>query len=190
MSDVKESTDTGTPPVKEEVPDLNSLLAEWKEEPKEEAKVDQTPPKLDPEKVRGALSYVEQLQQKDIRDQTDKALQQTVGNIIAATPDLEGVPPTLVRSFLHMKADESADLRAAWVARNEKPEMWKKMEAALAKEFSAEWSKVPQATVAKDRQAVQAAVRNLSSTPPRESPPDLNKMSMREIRALASGKAR
>lgn len=194
MTEVATETPNTAAPAVEATPatndDLTSLLKEWSvEEPKapEEPKEQ---PKLAPEKATQLLSYVEQLQQKELRETTEKSLEETVKNIIAASPDLEGMPPKMVRAFLHYKADESADLRAAWLNREAKPELWKRTQAALAKEIAAEWSQVPKATVAQDRAAVQAAVRNLSATQPREAPPDYSKMSLGELMRHARGKAK
>lgn len=169
--------------------DLASLLNEWKEQPVT-AEQPKEPPKIDLEKVKGAVSFVEQLQQREIQETTEKALGATVKNIIASSADLEGIPESFVRGVLHYKADTSAELRTAWLNREAKPELWKRTEAALAKEIAADWSKVPKATVAADRAAVQAAVRNISATPPREAPPDYSKMSLAELMRHARGKAK
>lgn len=193
MTEAQTTTDAPDAPKGAEVRepgggDLETLLKEWRAETQpnrtEPPKEVQQGPRFDPKEIEGALAYVRESRARDVAKQTDEAIRATVANIKKASEDLNAFPDELVESFLHMQGNKNSDFLNAFVNRSKAPEKWAQVEAQLARNLSEVVSKLPKASIAQDQAAVRAAVRNLSSKPSADAPPDYAKMNLAQLKAV------
>ena len=111
---------------------------------------------------------VVEFNEAEIRSKANETVKKAIEDSAKAVKgDLPDSAATLkqARAWLKDTADDDPRIQKAFVNREKDPQTWGKILTALNKEFAKE-SKRPDAAATEDRDAVTAAVRGSTSTPP------------------------
>lgn len=196
MSDENAEAQTAEPEAKE--PSLDELLNEWQDgDEKPEGQGDKKPAGEAPDKkterqepnerLDRALSYIEQQQQREIRESTTRDVTAAV-NTLREHEALSKVPDRLLRGALYDLAESDKRFLGAWQARDRDPKRFERLIRAAAEDLAAEFTQAPDEQLTEDREAARASVRSQSG-PARPAEPDLKSMSDDEIIDLTDREA-
>ena len=160
---------------------LDDLLKEFEdvqEPPKKEVKGEQKSDDVS-EDVKFIREWREQEESKRVRE----ALDQTVVALKDGIDCPVELPNTWWEGRLEVEARKDPRIAQAWLARDTKPDAWKKVQTHLKKQLESELS--VRRDLTDDRDAVAAAVRSASKAPQKESVAhDFDSMSDAEFRRL------
>lgn len=142
-------------------PDLNALLNEYdegvkQEEQQQEVKTDQ---------MQQVVNYVQDQQEKEVRQQTDKDLATAVDTIQGDLKDLN-IPNRAITGYLQQFAGDQRFLNA-YGNRHKNPAGWNTVLRAVGKEIKNDFAVDQKVTT--DRESLNAAVREQSTNAPAQA---------------------
>jgi hypothetical protein len=159
---------------------LDDLLKEFEsvQEPPKEAKGEQASGDISED-----VKWIRDLREQEESKRVQEAIVQTVEALKEGIDCPVELPLKWWRGRLEEEARENPRITQAWLARESKPDVWKKVQAHLKKQMESELS--VRRDMTDDRDAVTAAVRSASKAPMRESVAhDFDSMSDAEFRRL------
>lgn len=159
---------------------LEDLMKEFEsvQEPPKEAKGEQVS-----EDISEDVRWIRAMREQEEAKRTREAIEQTIGALKDGIDCPIEIPNAWWEGRLDVAARQDPRLTQAWLARESKPEAWKKIQAHLKKQLESELS--IRRDLTDDRDAVTAAVRSASKAPARESVAhDFDNMSDAEFRRL------
>lgn len=142
--------------------DLDSILAEWDEEPKSDPE-----PDVSAKGLKESLKRIQEQQAQADKERTQRDIADAVKTIRTEMGD-HALSEKAVRRMLNGAAGEDARLQTAWMNRIQNPDGYSRVLKALAKEFASEVAEMPDKGVTEDRESVAAAVRGASTKVPDE----------------------
>jgi hypothetical protein len=149
--------------------DMDALLQEYEEAPKQAA----PEPSNDMSEV---MDYIKAQKAQAEADQSEKDIATAVDNLKQGL-DVK-VPDRLLRGAIHEKAAGDQRFINAYQQRNSNPSGWNKVLKTLQREIIEEFNSIPDPQATDDRNAVISAVQgSTNKSPEPSSPPDFNKMS-------------
>jgi len=146
--------------------ELEKLLAEFDSKDAGGSEV-----KPEPEPDNGSSDLKKRLEALEARD-TEAANRQFEADMKSAVDKVRGEMPSdkftdgMVRGWLDERAVEDERLKRAWVNRHASPAAFERVLAELGRNFAKNFSSDVDAGATEDRDAVAAAVRGASTTPP------------------------
>ena len=169
---------------KDDVPDLDALLAEFDKEAK---------PVVSPSPVAGADTQpdvkalaarlqsiegaVQRVSQFEFRRDMDELVKSVRGDL-----DPEVFDSDIVEAWIDGLARKDPRLQRAWLEREANPRQFNSIKESLGKSFRKKFDKLPDRNVTEDREAVTAAVRGASTRAPEDKPTNYSGMSNAEYR--------
>lgn len=157
--------------------DLDSLLNQFDEGTKEEAK--STP---EPAADNETLTRLTQLE-KQLADQQFQNDMTTVVGKVRGDMDPELFDDTFVEAWVDAAARKQPKLQKAWESRHKDPSGFNKVVSALGRDFNKKFQSMPDKAATEDREAVTQAVRGASNKAPDSGgAPDFSSMSDAEAR--------
>ena len=181
-------TDAGAPPPVEESGaqdtqddvDWDELLSQY-EATNQDAEPASQPLENSENQDSGLQAKVEQLQAQ-LASVLDKGTKADVQDLISSVGGETELPSYAVRGFIDEQAEKDPRIREAFNQREANPTAYKKVVAALNKQFASENKGRIDPNATEDAAAVNAALRGSQTTAPETPPPDLSKLSNGEYR--------
>ena len=157
--------------------DLDSILNEYEQETKEEAKPQQQA-EIKPEDIE----FIKNFQQETARKQTEQDIASAV-SIVSEGLDFgsEDLTKDVVEGILYKRVENDPRMLKAFVSRHQNPSGWSKVLNAVKGELK---SKMVDQKTTKDWNALEAAVHSANTSKPQEdAPKPFHKMSWQEAQA-------
>lgn len=116
------------------------------------------------------LSKVVQRVDAYVREQETEKFNQRFRSDMDATVKViqEGIPedarklftPDVIEGHLYKKAEDSQEVKKAWLERDTNPEAWGRVQKQIADDFSKRFEETPDPELTEDREAVAAAAKS------------------------------
>ncbi len=192
MSDEQAATDPNpapTEPVQEpSEPSIDDLLAEFdsaQEEPVPQPASEPTPEPapVDPDRLTALEARLDAADRRD----TDTSNLETISSL--GVEGLDNFDSQDVYDWMRIQAGRNPAIENAYTKRHDNPSGWKKVMERMGKDFVGKFVQ-PDPQLTADRDAVTQAVRgqtHVPSAPVKPTQQDMDKMTMRELLATASG---
>ena len=151
--------------------DLDSLLREFEDDEPEKSSSEKTTTENPKKEDSGELtSFVRDMREKYIRDETEKGMTEVTKSIKGDLP----IADDLVRGLLEVRAIKNPKIANAYVNRHKNPDAWKGVEGNLRRELKGMIENLSDKSGA-SKQKVMEAVRNVQTQSPADTP-DFTKM--------------
>lgn len=162
---------------------LESLLAEFdKGNPKQSEPAKPEPRAEAANDVKDATAEVLAARDEIRNERFQRDMNATIKEVRGDLPS-DFYDDDFMVAWLDSMAKKDARLAQAWGDRNQNPQQFARVKAALAKDFAKRYGKIPDKQVTEDREAVTAAVRGASTKAPEGKSPDYSKMTDQELAA-------